>query len=167
MIVNYMAYGAEVRITPGRFGEFYLVQVPLRGTAKVRFGGRELVADRTRAFVGSPTKAVDMLWSEDCRKLVVYIRRAAVEEAAGAVAGDPVMFDPEMVLARPAARSWMRLLWLAVEQLEGDRGLFASSQVTTSFEQTMIAALLAAQRNNVGIWQQVLSRPGGCMQPRR
>ncbi len=146
--VNYMRYGDEVRITPGRFERFYLVQVPLSGVARVRFGDQEIVADRRRAFVGSPTKPVDMIWSDDCTKLVVYIRRAAMEELAGTVGREPVVFRPEMSLDRPAARNWMRLLWLAVEQLEGDRGLFASPNVAASFEQTLITGLLEVQPNS-------------------
>jgi AraC-like DNA-binding protein len=144
VVLNYMRYGDEVRITPGRFLDFYLVQVPLDGRARVRSGRRELVADRRTAFVGSPDDPVDMRWSADCAKLVVYIRRGAVEEL-----GAPgLVFDPVLALDRPAARDWMRLLWLSVEQLEVGGELLRSPVVATSYEQTLVAALLALQPNS-------------------
>ncbi|WP_340538847.1 AraC family transcriptional regulator [Nocardioides sp. GXZ039] len=154
--VNYMAYGDEVRITPGRFTNFYLVQLPLRGRARVRCGSRELVADRHTAFVGSPEEPVDMRWSADCAKVVVYIRRSAVEELAAATdASDghekgSVVFDPTLSLDRPAVREWLQLLWLAIEQLEAGSGLLHTPLVATSYEQTLISALLAVQPNSAG-----------------
>jgi len=144
VVLNYMRYGAEVRITPGRFADFYLVQVPLRGRARVRSGVRELLADRRTAFVGSPDEPVDMRWTDDCAQLVVYIRRSAVEELG--VPG--LAFDPVLALDGPAARDWMRLLWLCVEQLEVDSPLLRSPVVATSYEQTLLSALLALQPNS-------------------
>ncbi|MBM7519750.1 AraC family transcriptional regulator [Nocardioides nitrophenolicus] len=144
VVLNYMRYGGEVRITPGRFLDFYLVQIPLRGRARVRSGDRELVADRRTAFVGSPDEPVDMRWTADCAKLVVYVRRGAVEELG--VPG--LTFDPVLALDRPAARDWMRLLGLCVEQLEVGSDLLRSPVVATSYEQALISGLLALQPNN-------------------
>lgn len=144
VVLNYMRYGEEVRITPGRFLDFYLVQLPLRGRARVRSGRRELVADRRTAFVGSPDDPVDMRWSADCAKLVVQVRRSAVE----ALAAPGVAFDPVLALDRPSARDWLRLLWLCVEQLEVGSDLIHSPLVATSYEQTLVAALIALQPNS-------------------
>src|SRR5512139_3506173 len=56
--LNYLRYGSEVRITPGAFGDFYLVQIPLAGTARVKVGDRVVASDRHRASLGSPTEPV-------------------------------------------------------------------------------------------------------------
>ena len=75
-----------------------------------------------------------MRWSADCAKLVVYVRRTAVE----ALATPGVVFDPVLALDRPAARDWLRLLWLCVEQLEVGGDLIRSPLVATSYEQTLV-----------------------------
>ena len=58
VMLNYMRYGDEVRITPGTFDDFYLIQLPLAGTAKVKVGDHVVLADRTRASIGSPTEPI-------------------------------------------------------------------------------------------------------------
>ncbi|MFJ9392991.1 AraC family transcriptional regulator [Nocardioides sp. NPDC101246] len=148
VVLNYMRYGADVRITPGRFHDFYLVQVPLRGRARVRTGGGEVLVDRETAFVGSPEDPVDMTWSADCEKVVVYIRRAAVEALGDPSNGACLTFDPRMPLGGAAARDWMRLLQVGLEQVERSSDLLRSPLVASSYEQTLIAALLAVQPNN-------------------
>ncbi len=142
--LNYLRYGDEVRIVPGRFEDFFLVQVPLAGRALVQVGDRVVPSDTTRASLGSPTEHVDMTWAAGCEQLLVYLRRSAVE----AVAGGPVVFDPLVDLTAAPLRSWLRLVYLAVDDLEAGGPLLRTPLVATQFEQTMISALLAAQPNS-------------------
>ncbi|MBU2694414.1 AraC family transcriptional regulator [Pimelobacter sp. 30-1] len=147
--LNYLRYGDEVRITPGRFDDFFLVQVPISGSARVKVGDRVVASDRARASLGSPTEPVDMIWSDGCEQLLVYLRRQAVEELAGG-AGDPrpVVFDPFMDLETPSLRAWLRLVHLALDDIEAGGALFRSPLAATHFEQTLISGLLAAQPNS-------------------
>lgn len=154
--LNYLAYGDEVRITPGRFDSFFLVQVPLEGTARVRVGEQVVHSTRGRASIGSPTEAVDMVWSRDCEQVLVYLERAAVEELASAGAGAddaagraPVVFDASMDLHTTSARAWLRLVHLALDDIEAGGALFASPLAATHFEQTLISGLLALQPSSV------------------
>lgn len=142
--LNYMRYGDEVRIVPGRFEDFFLVQVPLAGRARVQVGDRLVPSDPTRASIGSPTEHVDMTWETGCEQLLVYLRRAAVEE----VAGGPVVFDPLADLCAAPLRSWLRLVHLALDDVEAGGPLLSTPLVATQFEQTLISALLAAQPNS-------------------
>ncbi|MBV6726003.1 AraC family transcriptional regulator [Nocardioides daeguensis] len=147
--LNYLRYGDEVRITPGTFDDFFLVQVPLRGTARVRVGDQVVASSRSRASVGSPTEAVDMVWSDGCEQLLVYLRRRAVEElGADGDEPTPVVFTPAMDLETPATRAWLRLVHLALDDIEAGGALFRSPLASTHFEQTLIAGLLSAQPNN-------------------
>ncbi|MGI8901528.1 MAG: cupin domain-containing protein, partial [Nocardioides sp.] len=57
--LNYLRYGDEVRITPGTLDIFYLVQIPLSGTARVKVGDRVVASDRRYASLLSPTEPVD------------------------------------------------------------------------------------------------------------
>ena len=147
--LNYLRYGDEVRIVPGRFEDFFLVQVPLAGRARIQVGDRLVASDPTCASLGSPTEHVDMTWEAGCEQLLVYLRRSAVEEVAGGDDGrEPVVFDPLVDLCAAPLRSWMRLVHLAVDELEAGGPLLSSPLVATQLEQTLIAALLAAQPNS-------------------
>lgn len=148
--LNYLRYGDEVRITPGTFDDFFLVQVPLSGTARVKVGDRVVASDRHHASLGSPTEPVDMIWSDGCEQLLVYIRRRAVEElaAAGVDARETVVFQPMLDLETQAMQAWMRLVHLALDDLEAGGALFGSPLASSHFEQTLVSGLLAAQPNS-------------------
>ena len=51
MALNVLSYGAEVEIDPGERGDYYLLQLPLQGRARVRCNGQE-------AWVGPDTMSV-------------------------------------------------------------------------------------------------------------
>jgi AraC-like DNA-binding protein len=150
--LNYLRYGDSVRITPRLFESFYLVQIPLAGTAQVRTGDRMVMSDRHAASLPSPTEPVDMVWSDGCEQLIVYLDRAAVEAYASAGAPgespSPVVFDPRVDLDAPRMRGWLRLVSLARDELDDDTGLLASGLASSHFEQLLIAGLLAAQPNS-------------------
>lgn len=145
--LNYLRYGDEVRITPGRFNDFFLVQIPLAGTATVRVGDMTVASDPAHASIGSPTEPVDMVWSDGCEQLLVYIRRALIEDALSPEPGcrTPVVFDPMLDLTSAAAAAWWALIRLAVADVESDRPTLTSALVANHFEHTIISALLAAQ----------------------
>ncbi|GAA5113971.1 AraC family transcriptional regulator [Alloalcanivorax gelatiniphagus] len=146
VMLNYLRYGSEVRITPGTFDHFFLVKVPLVGTARVRVGDRVVHSTRNRASIGSPTEPVDMVWSDDCEQLLVYLHRAAVEELASSDDDTtPVVFHPTMDLESPSARSWLRLVHLAIDDIEAGGALFRSPLAASHFEQTLISGLLSLQ----------------------
>ncbi|OQP87380.1 transcriptional regulator [Rhizobium rhizosphaerae] len=107
--VNLVSYGAEVEIDPGELSRFFLLQLPLKGHARVRCGTAmvEAAAGR-RASLLSPTLATRMRWMEGCEKLIVLIERAAVERHAAAFDGGrdgPVEFSPEIDLTAPVGRA--------------------------------------------------------------
>ncbi|MCB1444919.1 MAG: AraC family transcriptional regulator [Rhizobiaceae bacterium] len=78
--MNFVAYGSKVEIDPGELSRFFLLQVPIRGAATVRCGtmATDVEAGR-RASILSPTLGTRMTWEEGCEKLIVLIRREAVE----------------------------------------------------------------------------------------
>ena len=78
--VNFVAYGSTVEIDPGELSRFFLLQLPIRGSAKVRCG--TVAADvqaGLRGSILSPTLGTRMTWNEGCEKLIVLLRREAVE----------------------------------------------------------------------------------------
>lgn len=155
--LNYLRYGDEVRITPGTLDTFYLVQIPLAGSARVKVGSRVVASDRRFASLASPTEPVDMIWSDGCEQLLVYLDRAVVDDhvrtpGAGRPAS-PVVFDPLVDLTSPQVSGWLRLVHLARQELELGSGLFSGDRhgadlMAAHFEQVLVAGLLAAQPNS-------------------
>ena len=51
--LNYVQYGPAVRIDPGYLGDFYLLQIPLRGGASIRCGRQQVLANTRTASLPS------------------------------------------------------------------------------------------------------------------
>jgi AraC-like DNA-binding protein len=147
--LNYLRYGDEVRISPGRLDDFYLVQIPLAGRAAVKVGDRTVLSDRRTASLVSPTEAVDMLWSDGCEQLIVYLDRRAVERMATPRGEQhPVVFSPSVDLGAPAVRSWLRIVHLMRDEIEAGDTVLDSPLAHAHFEHLLIGGLLAAQPNS-------------------
>ena len=92
--LNRLKYGAEVDIEPGPLDDFYLIQMPLAGHARITSGAQQVASDPDVAVVISPADATVMRWSAQCDQLMVRIDRLLVERAIGALSG---RLDPEAV----------------------------------------------------------------------
>lgn len=105
--INYVAYGGSVSIDPGCLERFFLVQIPLAGSARIRSGVGEfdVVPDRAASLL-SPTIPTRMMWS-DCAQAILLLDRRMVEQRAAALSGrtaDTVEFDPVIDLDAPSGR---------------------------------------------------------------
>ncbi|MCK1598205.1 AraC family transcriptional regulator [Bradyrhizobium sp. 164] len=106
--INYVAYGGSVSIDPGCLERFFLVQVPLTGSASIRVGICELDAapDRTASLL-SPTIPTRMIWA-DCAQAILLLDRRLVEQRAAALSGraaSTMEFDPVIDLDAPSGRA--------------------------------------------------------------
>jgi AraC-like DNA-binding protein len=106
--INFVAYGGSVVIDPGCLERFFLVQIPLSGSARVRTAARDIgCAPDVAASLLSPTVPTHMTWLDDCAQLILLVGRKLVEQRAAALAGKPVQpveFDPLIDLRQPAGR---------------------------------------------------------------
>lgn len=106
--INYVAYGGSVGIDPGCLERFFLVQIPLTGTAHIRAGVTELEAapERTASLL-SPTIPTQMMW-RNCAQAILLLDRRMVEQRAAALSGRAsgiVEFDPVIDLDAPSGRA--------------------------------------------------------------
>lgn len=76
--MNVLSYGAEVEIDPGVRGDFYLVQLPLRGRARLVCGDQEAWIDPEVLSVLHPREKTRMLWSGDCSMLLLQVPCSAL-----------------------------------------------------------------------------------------
>lgn len=88
--VNYVAYGADVEIDPGKLDRFFLLQIPLAGTAEVRCGAIDVAASPEMASLLSPTLPTLMTWRRGCKKLIVLVDRHVVESHLSVMIDHPV-----------------------------------------------------------------------------
>lgn len=106
--VNYVTYGAEVEIDPGKLDRFFLLQIPLTGTADVRCGAVRVAASPDNASLLSPTLPTLMTWHDGCSKLIVLIDREIVEAHLSALLDRPldhVEFDASVSMTGPAGQA--------------------------------------------------------------
>lgn len=78
--INVVSYGSAVEIDPGELSRFFLLQLPIKGSAVVRCGNDEThVAKGRTGTLLSPTLSTRMRWAEGCEKLIVLLERDLVE----------------------------------------------------------------------------------------
>ncbi|WP_027556790.1 AraC family transcriptional regulator [Bradyrhizobium sp. Cp5.3] len=104
--ISYVSYGGSVTIDPGCLERFFLVQIPLQGTARIRVGAGEIATAPGRAAsLLSPTIPTRMVWT-DCAQAILLLDRRMVEQRAAALSGRAaaaVEFDSVIDLCAPAA----------------------------------------------------------------
>lgn len=95
---NLVSYGAAVDIDPGELSRFFLLQIPIKGSANIRCGTKDVASEATRhASLLSPTLATRMRWDKGCEQMILLMERAPVErfvETMTHASGGPVEFDP-------------------------------------------------------------------------
>ncbi len=151
--INYVAYGGSVSIDPGCLDRFFLVQIPLTGTAHIRAGASEFNAapDRTASLL-SPTIPTRMMW-RDCAQMILLLDRRMVEQRAAALSGramDTVEFDPIIDLDTPGGcnfRIKLDALMTLSERL-GPSGRL-SPVAMANWRETLVDHLLNGQRHGL------------------
>jgi AraC-like DNA-binding protein len=110
--VNFVAYGSTVEIDPGELSRFFLLQVPVRGSAKVRCGSVSAdVGTGRSASILSPTLGTRMVWDEGCEKLIILIDREALEaqfESLTHRQSRMIEFDTGVDLTGPVGRALLQ-----------------------------------------------------------
>ena len=120
--MNFVAYGSTVDIDPGELSRFFLLQLPLKGCAKVRCG--TVAADvkaGSRGSILSPTLGTRMTWNEGCEKLIVLIRREALEAQFEALTHAPMQtieFETGVELSDMAGQAILRHAHLMLDAAE-------------------------------------------------
>ncbi|WP_051382492.1 AraC family transcriptional regulator [Bradyrhizobium sp. Tv2a-2] len=152
--INYVAYGGSVVIDPGCLERFFLVQIPLSGSARVRTAARDI--GRTpdvAASLLSPTVPTEMLWQNDCAQLILLVERKLVEQRAAALAGreiQAVEFDPLIDLRLPAGRGLRAQMEGLADLAEGlGAGRPLSAVAAADCREALLDALLLGQRHGL------------------
>ncbi|WP_127110094.1 AraC family transcriptional regulator [Pararhodobacter zhoushanensis] len=152
--LNLLGYGGDVAIDPGQLRDFYLLQLPLAGTARIQHRGYEVDASPARGTIISPDRPTRMEWRGDCVKLMVQIDRAflnrVAEDDLGIPLPGPIRFDPAVDLTREAGRT-LKTLTLAMARAidAGSLSVERQSLRQMSVEHEIARMLLELQPSNI------------------
>src|SRR5262245_20106484 len=149
--LNVFRLGPAVDVAPGTLDDFFLVQVPIRGTVELGLARQQLRCERTMAAVISPGERLHLRWSDNCTQLIVQIPRDAMEgrlaERLGFAPKVALKFAPAFDLGSPAGREWRQLLNFVVRVIERG-GAFSRDPICGDLEDLLLTALLATQPHN-------------------
>jgi len=151
--INYVAYGGTVSIDPGCLDRFFLVQVPLAGTAHICAGASDFDAapDRTASLL-SPTIPTQMTW-RDCAQTILLLDRRMVEQRAAALSGKAagaVEFDPAIDLNALSGRHLQASLaeLMRVAERLGPSGRLSPAAMA-DWRELLLDHLLNGQRHSL------------------
>jgi AraC-like DNA-binding protein len=112
--LNVLSYGAAVTIDPGVRGDFYLFQLPLRGTAVLDSNGEQSRVDTHNMGVLLPRARTTMGWSNDCVMLMVHVPSKLLHQCLPVARGQACLpFPLTQSLSNPAVSAW----WSALVEL--------------------------------------------------
>lgn len=147
-----LRYGCDVEILPGPLERFYLLQMPLRGGARIGTTSCDFDSHAGCASLLSPQPDLRMRWSADNDQLILRIDAALVQRFCAAWCGDerlpsPV-FEPRLALDEvPLLGELLTSLVFLGERDAHPQGPNALSVVQLQYR--LLAALLAHQPHSV------------------
>lgn len=151
--LNIVGYGSEVDIDPGELSNFFLLQIPVAGSAMVRCGNDTAIAraDHSASLL-SPTLPTRMLWSDGCEKLIVLVAREAMRRHCEHMAGrsvDKVEFATAIDTTSGAGRQVLGHVKLMREAAEMEGGLTGDylARLGESLSVFLLTALPHSQRS--------------------
>ena len=152
--LNYIRYGANVRIEPGELGSFYLVQIPLAGAAEIDNQGGKILSHAGQGSVLNPHRDTKMRWHEGCAQLLMQIDATALMQEAERLIGthvdDPITFETRVDENRAATANWVRKLKTCFDLTEKNaifEGAAGATQIRV--ERELIADFLRSQPSNI------------------
>ncbi|WP_345752600.1 AraC family transcriptional regulator [Microbacterium rhizophilus] len=154
--LHYIDYVAGVTVLPQHVQEsFYLVQVPLRGSLELR-GSRSVAecgpGEAVVSLVGGDDSM--MIYSPDCRRLLVKIPLALMTERESALfgSGAPTMFSQRrFTISEGPGRTWADLVDACLADLDAAEGLVSREVGGHYFERLLLDGLLLANAEVRGL----------------
>ncbi|MFF7705922.1 helix-turn-helix domain-containing protein [Pseudomonas sp. NPDC007930] len=145
--VSRLEYGSDVHIDPGRLERFYLVQVPLRGSAQIGFGDCHFESSPQLASLISPQQPLRMRWQGAAPQLALRLDAEDVAEHCRQHLAEARLpeFDPRLDLTQPGGAYFVQLLQLLLEAIAQPAHPLHQPLVLKQFESALLNALLYGQ----------------------
>lgn len=112
--LNFLTYGTDVLILPGALENFYLVQLPLDGVARIRSGSETVESTSQTAVILNPDEEIEMRWSSDSAQLLLWIPRKSIERRVSELLCDdlrvPLRFDVQLQQSAGLTSAWCTMV---------------------------------------------------------
>lgn len=159
-----LEYGVDVEIDPGRLGQFYLIQLPLHGHARIRCGGREFDSHRGVASLVSPNLPLQMKWEANAPQLILRIEAEDMishcRQHMGSAPSTAPEFSPDLYLTSSSGECVDQLLGMLMQSLADNTHPLHHPLVLRQFKSTFFNSLLYGQSNTLSA-----SLVGGSVSP--
>lgn len=151
--LNYIEYGAKTLISPGELEGFYLIQIPLQGSAAIVHGSERYFSNPNAAAVLNPHLPTTMLWDEGCRQVLVRICREALQSHLathmGMTTREAVTFRGALDITRGSGATLRRLILHLISEAEHEEAPIGSGGLLAhQLEDAVLTGLLEAHRHN-------------------
>lgn len=151
--LHYIHYGGGVSVRPlPQSDQFYLVQVPLSGSMRIRNAGRDIVVTEGGAVASVVGLGeTPMEYSENCPRLMVQLPLATLRQGASRVLPGTIDLPSTSLLpldvSTGAGHSWLKLLLWILTDVDSPEGMVARSQGAQYLESLIVDGLLLAQHD--------------------
>jgi AraC-like DNA-binding protein len=146
--IEFLDYGADVRIDPQGLENFHLIQIPLAGHARMDVGSNTVDSSTKVASVPPVDRPFSMAWDHGTPHLIVYVRRLALatvaEQVYGEAAGKAMDLGYSMNLTAPAGRAFLRSVVELHDDMISQAESAAPAFVQKLLVDTMLSRLLMA-----------------------
>jgi AraC-like DNA-binding protein len=143
-------YGATVYIHPEAFESFYVVTMPVHGTAHIQSGGQRLDASPELAAVLNPQCEYRMCWHAGNEQIILKLSRPLLEQTLAGHLGQPLE-QPlafELGFRWQDCAPWRSLLSYLLACATQYPDLMRHQLLHSQLEQMVASALLLMQRHN-------------------
>ena len=161
---NYLSYGADVTVVPGEFERFYMIEIPLSGSAHIHYGKNVVHSEGNMGAIVSSTEPVKSEWSGDAQRLMVQIDRNVMERFAcehlGHALKKPIDFELEFDLSNGMNAGLRSYIEYVIQQVGTNNYFEKFPLVRKQVVRTILTMLLHAQQNNYSEQLHAVESPG-------
>ena len=145
-----LKYGADVQIRPGPLEDFYLVQMPLAGCARIESGTQAIDSTAEVASVLSPTAATTMDWESGNDQIMVRIDRSLIDRALAAQLGrsPATALEFQLGFRWRECTAWRCLISYLLDCSAQRIDLATQPLVTAQIEQLVVTTLMSLHVHN-------------------
>ncbi|MFE4197001.1 AraC family transcriptional regulator [Paenarthrobacter sp. NPDC056912] len=145
--IEFLDYGADVRIDPEDLQDFRVVQIPLAGHPSMQVGSTTVESSQRMATVPPIDRPFSMTWDGGSPHLIVYVRRTALERVAEQLYGkSAVDLGYGMDLSGGAGRAFLRSVVELHDDMIGQPSSTAPAFLQGLLADSMVSRLLMAMQ---------------------
>jgi len=164
--INRLDFGASVDVERDSIEDFYVVHMPISGTAEVCSGNDTVTSHPRLASVVAPTRPMRIRWHQGCDQIMIRIDRGLLDRHCAQHLGHelsrPVDFRLGMEIESRRLGAWRHLMEMLLAGVDGENGMFDSPLARPLLEQMVVGNLLFSQPNN---YSDELRRPAPPIAP--